>query len=648
MADETQLEKSLADESGKPATFVDKQWLYVNDSNNGSYTGQIVIDSTTLSNSGSYIGWSESFLQIPLILQAESVPIDSNLDKFDFGMALKSGYWQLIHSMSVEFNNGSVVQQTPFLNVFSSFKNLTSWSEADLKCWGKITGFYPDTADSWVFNSILAAASDANGLQGSGTGFCNNRIAKTFAPSGVLSDVAYPPLIPAAPVDLAALAASLLSTQVVLATEASGFSDNVNGCANTGLLQRMKWLNFDMTVPYTTTVAGAVVGTAVAAVGANVQSNKVLLLARDSGGLTSIFKNYIQTSATGRAIVFNAIIRMKDICDFFDKLPLMKGATMRLFINTNQCYLPLSVCAPRVSAGGIVSEFPSLQLTATPTILGGGQTCPIMVSSADLGQGMNVIAPVKAAAAGNAVALKVALSVVQCQFPSNFTGANATVTAPLRTVRLYAPAYTMSPQAEASYLAMSPTKKIVYEDLFQYSFPNQESNSTFNILVSNGLPNLKSIVVMSFLPAASNGVSGVGQYLATPVSSLYSPFASSGGTPDPIALTNFNIQLSGKNLFNDQNQYDFQEFYEQFVSSNQLNGALTTGLCSGLIGEAEWSDLYRYYYADCSRGLPQESGVSRSIQITGVNKSAFSVNLMVFASFTRSLTVDVRSGVRIE
>lgn len=636
MADETQLDKSLADESGKPATFVDKQWLYVNDSNNGSYTGQIVLDSTTLSNSGSYIGWSESFLQIPLVLQAESANLDAVADKFDFGMALKSGYWQLIHSMSVEFNNGSVVQQTPFLNVFSSFKNLTSWSEADLKCWGKITGFCPDTADSWVFNSLLSAADAVNGLQGSGLGFCNNRLATTFASSGNLSDVAYPAL-------------TFTDTLVVVATEASGFSDSVCGCANKGLLQRMKWLNFDMIVPYQTTISGSAVGTAVAAVGANVLANKVLLLARDQSGLTTIFKNYIQTTATSRAIIFNAVIRLKDICDFFDKMPLMKGATMRLYINTNQCYLPLNVVAGEVETTGVITAFPALGLTATPTILGGGQTCPIMVSSADLGQGMNVIAPVKAGVPGNAVALKVALSIVRCQFASNFANAaSQNAACPMNTVRLYAPAYTMSPQAEASYLAMSPTKKIVYEDLFQYSFPNQGAGDTFNILVSNGLPNLKSIVVMSFLPAASNGVTGAGQYVFTPTTSLYSPFASSGGTPDPVALTNFNIQLSGKNLFNDQNQYDFQEFYEQFVSSNQLNGSLTTGLASGLIGEHEWSNLYRYYYADCSRGLPQEAGVSRSIQITGINKSAYAVNLMVFASFTRSLTVDIRSGVRID
>lgn len=628
--DETQLDKSLADESGKPATFVDKQWLYVNDSNNGSYTGQIVIDSTTLSNSGSYIGWSESFLQIPLVLQAESASITATTDKFDFGMALKSGYWQLIHSMSVEFNNGSVVQQTPFLNVFSSFKNLTSWSEGDLKCWGKVTGFCPDTADSWVYNSVLAAASAVNGLQGSGTGFCNNRLATTFASSGNLSDVAYPAL-------------TFTDTLVVCATQASGFSDNVAGCANEGLLQRMKWLNFDMICP----TAGS--GTVVAAVGANVLANKVSLLATNEAGLKGIFKNYIQSTTGGRVIVFNAIIRMKDICDFFDKMPLMKGATMRLYVNTNQCYLPLNVVAAEVETTGVITCFPAISLSATPTILGGGQTCPIMVSSADLGQGMNVIAPVKAAVPGNAVALKVALSVVRNQFASNFTNQSSKDAAcPLNSVRLYAPAYTMSPQAEASYLAMSPTKKIVYEDLFQYSFPNQPANATFNILVSNGLPNLKSLVVMSFLPSGSNGVTGAGQYVSTPVSTLYSPFASSGGTPDPIAITNFNVQLSGRNLFNDNNQYDFQEFYEQFVSSNQLNGSLTTGLASGLIGEHEWSNLYRYYYCDASRGLPQESGVSRSIQITGQNQSPHIINLMVFASFTRSLTVDCRSGIRIE
>ena len=44
--------------------FVDKQWLYVNDNNNGSYSSQVVLDTTPLANSGSYINWSEAFLAI--------------------------------------------------------------------------------------------------------------------------------------------------------------------------------------------------------------------------------------------------------------------------------------------------------------------------------------------------------------------------------------------------------------------------------------------------------------------------------------------------------------------------------------------------------------------------------------------------------
>ena len=123
MADSVILEQSLSDESSSPPDFVEKQILYVNDSNNSNYSSQIVIDTTSLSNSGSWLGWSESFLMIPVVLQMQAVAAaipaaDDATRSLDFAMALKSGYWNLIHSMSVEFNNSSVVQQTPYLNVF--------------------------------------------------------------------------------------------------------------------------------------------------------------------------------------------------------------------------------------------------------------------------------------------------------------------------------------------------------------------------------------------------------------------------------------------------------------------------------------------------------------------------------------------------
>lgn len=609
-ADQVILEQSLTDESGTPASFVDKQYIYVTDQNNGSYTGAITIDTTSVSNSGAYLSYSESFLLIPVVLQMYGAALDAK--KVDFGMAMKAGYWNLVHSLSVDFNNKSVVQQTPFLNVFTSFKCLTSWSDSDIRNWGRVTGFKPDTADSWLFND--AAVGTSNGLGGSGVGLCNNRLVKTIPFAGSLSDSTF--------------AFSALVQGTIVNTEVTGLSDSVLSCANEGLLTRMKWLNFDLEV-----------STPGLAAGSN-SANKVALLGGNANGLNSIFKSYVQTSADNRAITFPAIIRMKDLCDFFDKCPLMKGGTVRLQINTNQCFMSLNMTGAGITpAGGAVTEFPSLVLNSAPIILGGGGTNPVMVSSADIGQGLqNIVVPVVSPPAA-ATTILVACSIVRSQFAANMPSATV-YTAPITSVRFYAPAYTMSPQEEAKYLQAQSTKKIVYEDIFQYNFNGRAAQSDFQELVTNGLPNLKSLLVMSFLPVGSNGTASL-------ASSLLSPFSGSGGSPDPVALTNFQVQLSGKNLFNDQKQYDYQEFVEQLVSANQLNGSQVTGMGSGLIGSEDFSNLYRYYYADCSRGLPSDAGVSRSIQISGRNTSTKTINLMVFATFQRSIVLDIRSGAVI-
>ncbi len=130
-------------------------------------------------------------------------------------------------------------------------------------------------------------------------------------------------------------------------------------------------------------------------------------------------------------------------------------------------------------------------------------------------------------------------------------------------------------------------------------------------------------------------------------SSLLSPFSSTGGAPDPIALSDFQIQVSGKNLFLNQQQYDYEQFAEQLVSSNQLNGSLTTSMGSGLISKSDFQSLYRYYYGNVSRSLPSEDGVAKAIQISGSVLPNTTVDLMVFVEFEREIVVDVRTGARV-
>ena len=91
MSDSLVFSESVETESSEPI-FLDKQWLYVNDNNAQSYTGQVVLDSTSLSNSGAYMGWNEAFLAIPRVLQMQgsaNLPVTAPLD---FGMGMKSGF----------------------------------------------------------------------------------------------------------------------------------------------------------------------------------------------------------------------------------------------------------------------------------------------------------------------------------------------------------------------------------------------------------------------------------------------------------------------------------------------------------------------------------------------------------------------------
>jgi hypothetical protein len=60
-----------------------------------------------------------------------------------------------------------------------------------------------------------------------------------------------------------------------------------------------------------------------------------------------------------------AKLRLKDLAEYFEKCPMLKGSTMRFLINTNQ-----------VSASFSVARGAGVPTYATPSVLG-GNTCPL-------------------------------------------------------------------------------------------------------------------------------------------------------------------------------------------------------------------------------------------------------------------------------
>ena len=607
--------------------FVDKQWLYVNDNNNGSYSSQIVIDTTPLANSGGWCNWSEGLILMPLVLQLEgaNATISATSDTgYDWVLALKNGYWNILHSMNIEFNNGSVCQQTPFMNLWCSFRALTSWSVDDLRDWGAVCGFSPDTSLSWGFNS--SATTGTNVLAGCGAGLFNNLTSIQVD----ISSYAWTTTDGNAPIAVPVLSVNV-NTKTTLA------SQDLRYVFNQGLVNRMAYINYDPTLTPAINAFSLNQG----ALMTNTQATlifKTCVLYQTSGALTT------------RAVCIDAVIRLKDIADMFCKMPMTKGGTFRMYLNTNQVYFQVGQTSATIETDTTAITADAFQtLVSAPVILGGGGTNPVMFASSAIGQGSQTLIPpqVGVAPVADTEIVSVALSIVRTQF-SQITNV---VSCPITSCRLYCPVYTLSPLSEQRLLSLSPTKKVVYEDIFYYQFPNQAGGQNFNLLVSNGIPNIRKVLVQALINKASNGVAynaGGGTGLTT--STLLSPFCSTGGTPDPISINNFQIQISGKNLFINQLQYDWEEFVEQLVSSNQLNGSLTTSMASGQIGKQDYQSLYRYYYGNASRSIPSEDGVAKAVQILGqINTpSNITCDIVCFISFERDFTIDLRSGARIQ
>jgi len=155
-------------EQSKP--FSGKSMLYQNDQNNANYSGQIQIDASSLSNSGKWLSYGEAYIEIPFLITMQgSIDISAAANAFSVG--LKSGYYQLIESMSVDLNQRNIVQLQNNLNILTNYRVLTSFSQDDLNKYGAILGLYPDSAGSYKFSA---------GASLNGDGYSNNTLTPTL------------------------------------------------------------------------------------------------------------------------------------------------------------------------------------------------------------------------------------------------------------------------------------------------------------------------------------------------------------------------------------------------------------------------------------------------------------------------------------
>jgi len=312
-----------------------KQYYYVNDQNNGSYpTGQVLLDLSSLTNSGKFLDWSQSFLAVPLVMTVNSSAgtLDAAVQNA-FAASLKNGYHHLLNSMQVQISNNDCVQTQNYNNLKVNYELLESLTNDDIQNFGKVFSFYG--VEDWKSFSYQPAASQF------GLGECNNSI------------------VP--------------SSNTTNWSPVNGYLSYNNGC--TTRRQRMEEsTSFD---PSNTT-------------------NASILNYTSSNYLNTVGKNYVSQSNNSTTVVYYimAILPLSILHDLFRKLHITKNMYIKMTLNLNtQCYSNLTGISGQAfySAISTVSQFQTLPCQLSPISTGTTSvTSQGLVLTAATGQSLQI------------------------------------------------------------------------------------------------------------------------------------------------------------------------------------------------------------------------------------------------------------------
>jgi hypothetical protein len=320
-----------------------------------------------------------------------------------------------------------------------------------------------------------------------------------------------------------------------------------------------------------------------------------------------------------------ATIHLKHIHNFFQNVPLLKGVFMKMTLNLNQTSVLLTTTAATTIYGGGTNGI----TVAVSSALGG--VSPIMITSK---QGQ---AAIQMGTTAGTMTVSIAVGNKPVISTQVVNGSTIKASSLSNSIQLYVPAYTFNPQYEDAYLS-NPVKKVVYTDIYQYQFSTSAS-ATFNQLITNGIANIKSVLIIPYFTSDENGQ----------LQPYQSPFDDSGaGTTSPLCLiTNFNVVVAGQNMIYNTQQRSYEQFLHQLRGCNSVNADLTDGITSGLINKIGFEMKQCFYYVDCSRMLPVEEAVPKSVSIIGTNSSIKAVQYFVFVEYGVEVSIDVLTGARV-
>jgi hypothetical protein len=322
-------------------------------------------------------------------------------------------------------------------------------------------------------------------------------------------------------------------------------------------------------------------------------------------------KNYCVRDPNGKFVNYNMLVNipLTLLSDYFAKTPMVKGVYYRITLNLN------TACSTTMNVANGTFISTSSQ----------NGVVPYMISPIGVGQGLDV---------GTATGLELSIAIARNGI--NKTGqifSHPTMT----SCRIYCAMYDMSPSAEQMYLSKLSTKLIKYDDYLSIQTLNIPPNGNFNQILTNSIARGRKLIGIPVLTENCAGASGT-------ISPLASPFSTSPCTTARNAISNFNVLVSGSNLYQSNISYTFESFQNE-LRKEGINGGSSLGMSSGLISQNDFENGYRFIVADLSR-TPSEGtdNISKSISVIRTNLGDKPISIYWFLVFQREVEMDTATG----
>lgn len=315
-----------------------------------------------------------------------------------------------------------------------------------------------------------------------------------------------------------------------------------------------------------------------------------------------------------------AIIRMRDIFDSFNSLPLVKKVqgALRLYLNTG------AIRYTKASATTIGPPNATTSLSLANSTF--STTCPITINQSACTISASAFTDIYA---GCFVGTAPVTSINSVNL-----GASNARHPTLLSCRLYYSQVEVKPQKALEYVSSNRSKRVCYNTILTSTLTNIPAGSTFSQIVQSGIVGIRGVIIVPFI-STSVQTGGLSQWA--------NPLDTCPMTTSPLALTNLNVQIGGMNVFNVNVQYGWEQFIENTSQWENITNDFAVGSV-GLFSQDYWNNS-RVYFVDCSRGSLADNNTPRNVVVNFTNSNNVAMDALVFVIQNKEFSLDVETGL---